>query len=74
MISLKKSKLPRLDYAQQNHIQDIATAHGVILTYQQMQQFAQYRANAAFSKTSDKQILYVVMTPTQRQQFDRTRF
>jgi hypothetical protein len=74
MTKLKsKSRLPGLDYQTQNRIQDIAIANGVVLTYNQMQQFANYRADPVFAKTCDKAILYLVMTPAQRERFDRLR-
>lgn len=70
----KKNKLPKLDYQKQNHIQDIAINNGTILTYRQMQEFAQYRSAVSFGSASDKQILWVIMTPAQREKFDKTRF
>jgi hypothetical protein len=69
-----KGKVSELSYEEQNHIQNIAIAHGVMLTYNQQKQFAKYRAEAAFSNSTDAQILYVVMTPSQRERFDAIRF
>lgn len=73
-LARSKSKLPSLDYQQQNHIQNVAIAHGTLLSEAQMKQFASYKADKAFVKSTDAQLLYLVMTPAQRAAFDRTRF
>lgn len=59
-----------LSYYEQNQAQNIGSRYGVILTDGQMQKYYKYRADAAFSKTSDPEVLYMVLTPTQRERFD----